>query len=375
MTTIARDQAMTGDGEGVLVVTGGVDTHAHTHTAAALDPAGRLLGHATFPATGAGYSALSTWLSSFGALRSVGVEGTGSYGAGLCAHLAGAGIAVLEVNRPDRSARRLAGKADPLDAEAAARAVQGAVRTAIPKTRHGDQGGRVEALRVLRVARRSAIEQRSAAVVTMKTLIVTAPEALRAGLRGLGDRALLATCAGLRPDVSTLAMLADPVQGTKVALRALARRHRALSEEVTDLDALIVPLVEAINPALLTLRGVGPDVASQLIITAGANPHRVHSEAAFAMLCGVAPLPACSGKTRRYRLNRGGDRQANNALWRIVMCRMRWEERTRVYVTRRTTEGLSKKDIIRCLKRAVAREIYRVLCMPQAPTTAVTLAA
>jgi transposase len=169
--------------------------------------------------------------------------------------------------------------------------------------------------------------------------------------------------------------VADPEQATKVALRSLARRHATLRTEIADLDALIAPLVHTINPCLVTLNGVGADVAGQLIVTAGANPERIRSEAAFAMLCGVAPIPASSGKTRRVRLNRGGDRQANAALYRVVLCRLRWDERTRTYAARRTSEGLSKKEIIRCLKRIIAREIYYVLQAPHLPATEVTLAA
>ncbi|TQJ08287.1 IS110 family transposase [Lapillicoccus jejuensis] len=335
-------------------VVGGVDTHLDTHTAAALDPVGRLLGHATFPADPGGYAALLAWLRSFGTVVVVGVEGTGAYGAGLTRHLRAEQVQLLEIDRPDRRARRSAGKSDPLDAEAAALAALARTRTGVPKVRDG----RVEALRNLRVARRSAIDQRADCQRRIKTLIVTAAEPLRARLRGLPTRQLLAACAGLRPD---LTRVGDPEQATKTALRALARRHHALSEEITDLDAVIDPLVAAINPQLVALNGVGADVAGQLLVTAGENSDRVHSEAAFAMLCGVAPIPASSGRTHRHRLNRGGDRQANAALYRVVLCRLRWDPRTQAYMHRRTEQGLSKKDIIRCLKRLIAREIYYVL--------------
>jgi transposase len=349
MTTIAAEVVAS-----QVQVAGGVDTHQDTHTAAAVDVAGRLLGHRQFPATAAGYRQLLVWLRGFGVLLVVGVEGTGVYGAGLARHLAAEGVVMLEVDRPDRKMRRFAGKSDPLDAEAAARTALAHTRTGIPK----DRTGQVEALRNLRVARRSAIDQRADCQRRIKSLIVTAPESLRAQLRGLKGVELIGTCAALRPDP---ARIGEPEQAAKTALRALARRHTALTAEIDDLDALIGPLVAQINPDLLARSGVGADVAGQLLVTAGQNADRLHSEPAFAMLCGAAPIPASSGKTNRHRLNRGGDRQANAALYRVVLCRMRWDPRTRAYVERRTQEGLSKKDIIRCLKRMIARELYYVL--------------
>lgn len=331
-----------------------MDTHKDTHTAAVVDTAGRLLGHETFPATGAGYATLLDWLAGFGRLLVVGIEGTGAYGSGLAAHLRREGVGMVEVDRPDRKARRWQGKSDPVDAEAAARAALAARATGTPK----DRDGAVEALRVLRVARRSAVAQRADVQRQIKTLVVTAPEALRERLRGLRDRQLLAVCVRLRPDT---ARLHDPHEATKHALRTLAVRHAQFTVEITGLDAHLTILVAQINPALLELNGVGVDVAGQLLVTAGGNPDRIRTEPAFAMLCGVAPLPASSGKTRRHRLNRGGDRQANAALYRVTLCRLRWDPRTKAYAERRTTEGLSKKEIIRCLKRLIAREIYYVL--------------
>ena len=340
-----------------IEVAGGVDTHQDTHTAGVVDHAGRMLGHRTFPTTDAGYRQLLAWLGGFGTLRVVGVEGTGAYGAGLARYLMAQGQAVVEVDRPDRKARRAVGKSDPIDAESAARAALGRVRTGLPK-QHDEM---VEALRNLRVARRSAVSERANCMRRIKTLIITAPQELRERLRDLSKARLLRACAGLRPDLS---LVGEPEQAAKVALRVLGRRHAALSVEIADLDALIAPLVEQINPALLVLKGVGPDTAGQLLVTAGQNTERLRSEGAFAMLCGVAPIPASSGKTHRHRLNRGGDRQANAALYRVVLSRMRWDPRTRDYVARRTTEGLSKKEIIRCLKRFIAREIYYVLRQP-----------
>ncbi|MGP3684253.1 IS110 family transposase [Streptomyces sp. IBSNAI002] len=342
-------------------ITGGVDTHKDTHTAAAIDSAGRPLGAEQFEATAAGYRKLLAWLRSFGTLVLVGVEGTGAYGAGLARYLHEQGMSVVEIDRPDRKARRWQGKSDPVDAEAAARAALARRRTGIPKQRDGQ----VEALRSLRVARRSAVRQRADVQRQMKTLVISAPEELRAALRELGDKQLITTCAASRPDA---ARAGEPAVAARLALRTLARRHQRLTEEVGELDELIHPLTADIAPALLALNGVGSDVAGQLLVTVGQNPERLRSEAAFAMLCGAAPLPASSGRTQRHRLNRGGDRAANSALYRIVLCRLRWDERTKRYMERRTKEGLSKKEIIRCLKRYIAREIYQILTAPT-PTT------
>jgi transposase len=361
MPTMTQPQPTTtrpGTGEQIpVLVTGGVDTHRDTHTAVALDQTGRLLGHRQFPATAPGYASLLGWLRGFGLLVAAGIEGTGAYGAGLAAVLRVAGIEVVEVDRPDRRTRRRQGKSDPVDAEAAARAAQAGRATGIPK----DRAGGVEALRALRIARRSAVTARAQAQTQMKSLIVTAPEPLRSQLRVLGDRQLVAHCATRRPDRTRAA---DPSVAALLALRSLARRHQQLTAEIDELDTLIAPLVSQINPALLALTGVGPDTAGQLLVTAGDNPHRLRSDAAFAMLCGAAPLPASSGRTMRYRLNRGGDRHANAALYRIVLCRLRWDPRTRAYAARRTAEGMTRKEIIRCLKRYVAREVYTALLNP-----------
>jgi transposase len=338
----------------IVEVTGGVDTHRDTHTAAAVDSAGRVLGSAQFPATTDGYAQVLAWLRTFGTLVLVGIEGTSAYGAGLARHLRAAGVRLVEVDRPDRKTRRWQGKSDPVDAEAAARAALAARRTGTPK----DHDGQVEALRNLRVARRSAIGARADAQRQMKTLIVTAADSVRDQLRRLPSAKLVATCAAVTVEPSRAG---DPAVAVLIALRSLARRHQQLTTEIADLDALISPLVAAINPQLLAVKGVGPDVAGQLLVTAGDNPERLRSEAAFAMLCGVAPLPASSGRTQRYRLNRGGDRQANSALWRIVITRMATDPATRDYLQRRTKDGLSKKEIIRCLKRYVARDVYALL--------------
>ena len=334
-------------------VTGGVDTHAQTHHGAALDSVGRQLGDREFPTTPAGYRALLSWLRGYGHLERVGVEGTGTYGAGLTRQLRAAGVIVVEVDRPDRKARRANGKSDPLDAYSAARAALARSATGVPKARDG----RIEAIRILRVARSSAVKARRQATNQLKALLVTAPAELREQLPNLTKTALIATCARLRPTGD----IDDPEHATKTALRRLARRHDYLSEEITAADTELGTLVTAAAPRLIALPGVGTEVAGQLLITAGDNPDRLRSEAAFAHLCGVAPIPASSGRTHRHRLNRGGDRGANNALYIVVLGRLRYDSRTRAYAARRTTEGLSKPEIIRCLKRYVAREIFTIL--------------
>lgn len=330
-------------------VTGGVDTHSLVHVAAALDAVGGLLGVAEFPATAAGYAGLLGWLAGFGTVAVVGVEGTGSYGAGLARHLAAAGVPVVEVDRADRADRRRNGKSDPLDAVSAARAAQSGRAAGAPKG--GD--GAVEAIRALMVAKRSARSERIQAVNQARALLVTGPEELRARLAGHSAAKLAAAIAALRPRPGDV-----PGYATRIALRELGRRVAFLDGQLARLDELIVPLVAGRAPGLLGLYGVGPDTAALLLIAAGDHPQRLRSEAAWAHLCGTAPIPASSGKTRRHRLNPGGNREANHALWRIVLTRMSSHPATRAYTDRRAKEGLSKKEIIRCLKRYVAREVY-----------------
>jgi len=333
-------------------VIGGVDTHGDTHHAAVIDSLGQHLADRAFPATGAGYRSLASWLRSHGTVTEVGIEGTGAYGAELARTLTRSGLTVIEVDRPDRKTRRLRGKSDPIDAYAAASAVASGRATGTPKTRDGI----AEAIRALRVALRSAVKARTQAINQARQLLVTAPESVRAALRNRSWRDLARACAQLRP-----ADLSDPVGATKAALRHLGRRIRALSDEIKELNETLADLTSRAAPELRALKGVGPDVAGQLLATTGDNPDRLRSEAAFAHLCGVAPIPASSGRKDRHRLNRGGDRAANHALHTIVLCRMRWDQRTREYVERRTQQGLSKKDIMRCLKRYVAREVYKTL--------------
>jgi transposase len=334
-------------------VIGGIDTHTDVHQAAVIDSIGRHLATESFPTTPEGYRQLLDWLRSHGELLAAGVEGTGAYGAELARFLRQHGVTVIEVDRPDRKARRRHGKSDPVDAYAAATAVLSGRASGLPKARDGI----VEALRTLRVARSSAVKARTQTINQIRTLIVTAPAPVREDLRRLPTAQLLARLARSRPTGD----LADPAHAARIALRRLARRHHNLSQEITEADREIQALVVQAAPDLLALPGLGPETAGQLLTTAGDNPDRLRSEASFAHLCAAAPIPASSGRTDRHRLNRGGDRQANRALHMIVLTRMSHDQRTRTYVTRRTAEGLAKKDIIRCLKRFVAREIYKII--------------
>jgi transposase len=339
--------------ESTRLVTGGVDTHLDQHMAAALDGAGVLLGVESFPATTAGYRDLHGWLAGFGEVLAVGVEGTGSYGVGLTRFLHGVSVRVIEVDRPNRQVRRRHGKSDPLDAVEAARAALSGRASGIAKT----ADGHVEAIRVLLVAKRSARAARTKALTQIRHLGFCAPDALRDQLRNVPVAALGARVAALRPRPDGEVV----THATKVALQILGRRVLALDAELDRLDALLGELVTATAPQLLELHGVGPDTAASLLVAAGDNTERLKSEAAWANLCGVAPLPASSGRTTRHRLNRGGNRQANHALWRIVITRMSSDPRTRTYVQRRLDEGLTKPEIVRVLKRYVARETWRHL--------------
>jgi len=338
-------------------VTGGVDTHAEVHVAAAVCTSShRLLGTASFPTTPTGYVQLLAWLESFGQLDQVGIEGTGTYGAGLARFLTAQHLQVIEVDRPDRAARRLQGKSDPLDAEAAARAVISGRATGTPKSRDGI----VEAIRAIRVVYRSAVRDRTAATNQFHTLLLTAPDALRDELMPISRPKRIITAARWRTRIHD-----DLVtRHARQALRELARRIHFLTEQVERCNADLDVLVDQAAPALLDLPGVGTHTAAQLLVTAGDNPQRIRNEAAFAHLCGVAPIPASSGKTHRHRLNQGGDRAANHALWRIAFVRLSTDPRTKTYVARRTAEGLSNRDIMRCLKRYIAREIHRAITRP-----------
>ena len=334
-------------------VTLGVDTHAELHVAAALDERGRLLGTCTIPTTTSGYAELLRWTGQYGDLVQVGIEGTGSYGAGLARWLHARQVTVIEVDRPDRRTRRRRGKSDSVDAEAAARAVLAGVATAQPKA----GTGAMEMVRALRVARQSAIKARTQAANELHALVVTAPDAVRTRLRRLKISQLVATASAFR----TSTELTTPAAATKLALKSIARRYQQLSAEIDGLDEHLDQLVAHAAPALVAIKGVGTDIAATLLTIAGDNPERLSSEGAFAHLVGVAPIEASSGKITRYRLNRGGDRQGNRALYLLAVGRMGWDPATRAYVERRTAEGRTKPEIIRCLKRYIARELYPVL--------------
>ncbi|MGV9386474.1 IS110 family transposase [Nonomuraea sp. NPDC003707] len=335
-------------GEAVL----GVDTHKDVHVAAVVSAVGVLLGSQEFPASEAGYQQLSSWARSFGQVIRAGVEGTGSYGAALTRHLQGQGLTVIEVNRPDRQMRRSRGKSDATDAHAAAMAVLSGRATAIPKA--GD--GQVEQMRIYKVAKDSAVKSRTQAINQLKMLLVNAEPWLRAPLTGLTSVTLVARCAELRPEDHS-----GTVAASMHTLRLLAHRIQHLNGEIRDLERRITDAIKVVAPDLLEEIGVGADSAAILLIAAGDNPGRLRDEASFAALCGVSPVEASSGKSRCRRLNRGGDRQANAALFRVILTRMRCDERTRDYVVRRTADGLSKREIMRCLKRYLARSLFRII--------------
>lgn len=335
----------------IVGVTGGVDTHADHHMAAAIDPNGGLLGVESFPATEAGYEGLLAWLSEHGEVVRVGVEGTGSWGVGLSRFLTGLDIEVVEVDRPNRQQRRRVGKSDPTDAVSAARAALSGTATVVPKSRNGA----VEEMRVLLVARRSAREQRIQSLNQLRHLVFCAPEPIRVRFKDRPKTGLINEAAAMRPREGSDRI----VYRTSLVIRNLARRVQRLNEEMTDIDQMLHALIQSTAPALLELHGVGVDTAASLLVAAGDNPDRLKSERSWAHLCGVTPIPASSGKVTRHRLNRGGDRHANSALYRIVLTRMRHDEETRRYVTRRRAEGLSTPEIMRCLKRYVARETFK----------------
>jgi transposase len=332
----------------------GADTHLDTIHLAVITDTGKPLADAEFPTSPAGYDQALRWARSFGRIAIAGVEGTSSYGAGLTRVLQAAGVEVAEVSRPDRGARRRQGKSDPLDAYSAARAALAGHDLAVPKDAN------TGALRALVSARRSAVKAHTAATNQIHALLVSAPAELRERYRGHNTAALVKALARCRPathsDPTTVAVL--------TAAKALAQRAEFLEYQKQDLTAQLDALVQQINPALRAAYGVGADTAAQLLVTAGTNPHRLRNEASFAALCGAAPIPASSGKITRHRLSRGGDRAANNALYRIALVRMSAHPQTRDYVQRQLANGRTKKEILRLLKRAIAREVFRLLTRP-----------
>ncbi|MDT0164193.1 IS110 family transposase [Actinotalea sp. AC32] len=350
MTSIAVEPAQQEARRRVVV---GVDTHKYAHVAVAIDQFGARLGACSVPANREGYAHLEAWagaLTAGGRILAYGVEGTGSYGVGLASFLRRTGHRVIEVNRGDRRARRTNGKSDTLDAEAAARAVLGGQASAVPKSADGT----AEMIRQVKIARDTARKARTSAIVTLKAVIVTAPAELREQLTGLSDKILVDRCAALRPGAVN-----STTASSKHALRTLAKRYQALGAEIREHDTILDDLTRQAAPTLREAIGIGADTAAEMLIVLGDNPDRIHSEAAFAKLCGTSPVPASSGLTHRHRLSRAGHREANAAIYRAVIVRMRFHQPTIDYVARRTAEGLSKRDIIRCLKPYLAREIYQ----------------
>lgn len=331
----------------------GVDTHKHVHVAAVMDSIGGILASLTIATDTRGFRQLLDWASSYGKIIAFGIEGTGSYGAGLASFIRRQGHKVIEVSRPDRRLRRLNGKSDTLDAENAARAVLAGFATAIPKSADGT----VEMIRQLKIAHDTAVGNRSAAMVTLKAMLVHAPEPLRAEMAGKTQRMIARHLASLRPR-----SLETPEDSIRYTLRSIARRWLALDQEIKELVGMIDSLVMRQAPKLLDAFGVGVDTAAEILIVAGDNPERIKSEAAFAKLAGISPVPTGSGATSgKHRINHGGHRQLNAAIYRTVIVRMQHHEPTKAYVSRRTTEGKSKRDIVRCLKRYVIREVYHLV--------------
>jgi transposase len=338
----------------------GVDTHKHVHVAAVMNSIGGTLATLTIAADSGGFKQLFEWAASFGRILAFGIEGTGSYGSALASFVRRHGHKVIEVNRPDRRLRRLNGKSDTLDAENAARAVLSGFATAIPKSADGT----VEMLRQLKIAYDTSVKERAAAMVTLKAVLVHAPEQLRLEVAKKSQLKLARHLAAIRPRG-----LQTPDDSVRHTLRSLARRWVYLDSEAQELAEMIEELVVRTAPQLLQAFGIGVDTAAEILIVVGDNPERIHSEAALAKLAGISPIPASSGqKSGKHRINRGGHRQLNAAIYRTVIVRMRFHEPTIAYVARRTAEGKSKRDIIRCLKRYVIREVYHLVRSAQIST-------
>lgn len=336
-------------------VYGGVDTHEDTIHVAVISAAGADLADREFPTTPAGYQRALAFIASHGEPIAIGIEGTSSYGAGITTAATHAGHRVLEVFRPERAERRRLGKSDPIDAYQAARAVMGSHRVApIKSSEH------LEGIRALHNARRSAMKARTAAMRQIHSQLITAPALIRDRYRDLGTDKRIKVLA--RMQVRTDRPMVE--RAVLLVLKTLAMRCLDLQREHERLGAELDELVTAANPGLRAAYGVGPDTAAQLLLTAGANRERLRSEASFAALCGASPIPASSGKTTRHRLSRGGDRAANNALYRIALVRMASEQRTKDYVARQREAGRSSKEIQRKLKRAIAREVFAHLVNP-----------
>src|SRR3954469_2395345 len=335
-------------------IIGGVDTHKDLHVAAVVDEQDRVLATRCFATTRQGYRQMLAWMRSFGEVQRVGVESTGSYGAGLLRFLQQAGVEVLEVTAPDTHDRRRRGKSDDLDAQNAAHAAFAGRRTVTPKSRDG----MIESLRVLKACRKTAVAARRVALQMIHNTIVCAPDSLRETLRQMTRMQLIRTLAAWRPDLTDYRTVETAY---RISLKSLGRRYLELHDEIADLDAMIGAIVDEVAPNLVARNSIGHASAAQLLLTAGDNPDRLRSEASFAALCGVSPVPASSGQTTRHRLNRGGDRAANSALHIIAIGRLRTDQRTQAYKARRITEGHSKLEVIRCLKRYIAREVFTLI--------------
>jgi transposase len=352
--------------EGVCRIVGGVDTHKDLHVAAIVDEQDRVVGTRSFATTRQGYRQMLAWMRSFGALQRIGIESTGSYGAGLLRFMQQAKVTVLEVTTPDKQDRRRRGKNDDLDAQNAAHAAFAGQRT--PRSRDG----MIESLRVLMACRKTAVSARRVALQMIHNTIVCAPDGLRDQLRRLTRMQLVRTLGSWRPDLTAYR---DLESAYRIGLKSLARRYLELHDEIADLDAMIAAIVDELAPNLIARNSIGHVGAAQLLLTAGDNPERLRSEASFASLCGVSPVPASSGKTVRHRLNRGGDRAANSALHIIAIGRLRTDQRTKDYVARRLAEGHSKLDAIRALKRYLAREVFTLITQRRREINASRIAA
>ncbi|WP_091457991.1 IS110 family RNA-guided transposase [Actinokineospora iranica] len=341
-----------GDATADNVVVLGVDTHKDVHVAAVISMLGVFLASQSFPTTAAGYEQMLAWARTFGTVRQAGVECTGSYGAALTRYLRAHHVSVIEINQPDKATRRKRGKTDAVDAESAARAVLSGRATAIAKTSDGP----VEMMRMFKLAKTSALKARTQAINQLKAVLVTTDPALRESLAGLSRWMLIRRCAELDTTDPR-----DAVAAAIYTLRLLGQRILRLGEEIRELEQHITTAINACAPALLHRRGIGHDSAAALLLAAGDNPERLDTEASFAALCGTSPIEASSGKTQRRRLNRGGDRQANAALYRIVLTRLRCDPSTQEYLQRRLAQGKTRREVIRCLKRYVAREVHPLL--------------
>jgi transposase len=330
----------------------GVDTHKDTHTAAVVDVNGGVLKTFTVETTSPGFGSLTGQIAKFGRVESYGIEGTGSYGALLARYInAQSEVKVVEVNRVNRQDRRRYGKTDTADAVAAARAVASGKETNPAKKVEGD----LEIIKMLQTARTADVKTRTQTVNRIKAILVTAPENISTLLDGLTTLKTVRTILKWRP----VNYLGDPEQAVKHALKLLAKQWDTLNDQIVQTDRDLATLLNETAPWLMELQGVGTDVAAKLLITAGSNPERLKSEASFAALCGASPIDASSGKQQRHRLNQGGNRQANNALYTIAITRMAHDPETQKYVAKQKAKGKTRKEIIRQLKRYIARQTYK----------------